>query len=249
MPQRATHPRMAMVEAAPPEGFTWATFDDAAAVTPSATKLYCLNVQLCIKPERRDEFLECIKANRAGTLSNEPLAVTYLFGEDEKTPNTFHFFEQYEGRAGFEAHTKTPHFADWEVFAQSDPFTSDPIVSFYVEHNPGRNGPALASVDPSKKTMFCLHVALHVKPDVRAEFLEAMKGDQAGALDTEAACANYLFGEDENAPNTFHMFERYVDRAGFEAHAQSAHYKKWSEFKLTEPFSAPAKVSYYNTVL
>ena len=217
-----------------------------------APKLFCLNVQLCVKPERRDEFLECIKANRIGTLSNEPLAVTYLFGEDEKTPNTFHFFEQYQGREGFEAHTQTPHFADWEVFAGSDPFTSDPVVSFYEEGAPGRAG--LCAVDAAK-SMFCLHVALHVKPERKEEFLEAMKGDQTGALDSEPACANYLFGEDSDAPLTFHMFERYVDRAGFEAHAQSPHYKKWSEFKTAEPlgpkgpFSAPAKVSYYNTML
>ena len=80
----------------------------ALASVASALKmpLHCLNVQLCIKPERRDEFLATIKANQAGTLSKEPLAVTYLFGEDENTPNTFHFFEQYEGRAGFEAHTQ-----------------------------------------------------------------------------------------------------------------------------------------------
>ena len=92
----------------------------AVASVASALKapLYCLNVQLCIKPERRDEFLATIKANQAGTLSKEPLAVTYLFGEDETTPNTFHFHEKYKGRAGFEAHTKAPHFAVWETFAR-----------------------------------------------------------------------------------------------------------------------------------
>ena len=62
----------------------------------TASPLYCLNVQLCVKPEVRAQFLECIKANQRGTLTKEPLAKTYIFGEDEKTPNTFHFFEQCE---------------------------------------------------------------------------------------------------------------------------------------------------------
>ena len=54
-----------------------------------------------------------------------------MFGEDEKTPNTFHFYESYKGREGFEAHTKTPHFAAWEKFASSDPFTKPPEVVFF----------------------------------------------------------------------------------------------------------------------
>ena len=54
-------------------------------------------------------------------------------GEDTEQPNTFHFYEKYEGRGGFEAHTQTEHFADWEVFAATDPFTEPPVVSFYEE--------------------------------------------------------------------------------------------------------------------
>ena len=59
-------------------------------------QLYCLNVRLNIKPERREEFLAAIEANRAGTLSAEPLAVTYLFGEDDMIPNSFEFFDNYD---------------------------------------------------------------------------------------------------------------------------------------------------------
>ena len=94
---------------------------------------FCLNVQLCIKPERRDEFIECIRNNQKGTLSTEPLALEYTWGEDTSEPNTFHFYEKYEGKAGFEAHQATPHFAKWEDFAASGPFTSPPVVKFYEE--------------------------------------------------------------------------------------------------------------------
>ena len=81
-------------------------------------KLYCLNVVLRVKAERRDEFLKCIANNQVGTLTKEPLAVEYTYGEDETTPNTFHFHEKYKGRAGFEAHTKAPHFAVYVKFAR-----------------------------------------------------------------------------------------------------------------------------------
>mmetsp|Transcript_63320 Transcript_63320/g.125171 ORF Transcript_63320/g.125171 Transcript_63320/m.125171 type:complete len:289 (-) Transcript_63320:93-959(-) len=210
-----------------------------------ADALYCLNVKLCVKPERREEFLACIANNQRGTLGDEPLAVTYLFGEDEAQPNTFHFFEQYMGFAGFEAHTKAPHFAVWEAFVTTDPFTAEPVVSFYAEDAPGSPGPATTANGWSP---FCLQVALHVKPDRRDAFLAAMRADQEGALTNEPRCITYVFGEDANKPNTFHMFEQYVGREGFEEHTHSAPYAAWTSFKASEPFSAPPTVAFYTMI-
>ena len=62
-----------------------------------AKKPYCLNVNLYVKPDRREEFLACIKANQSGTLTSEPLALRYDWGESATEPNTFHFHEMYEG--------------------------------------------------------------------------------------------------------------------------------------------------------
>ena len=64
-----------------------------------------------------DEFIACIRANQEGTLSREPLAIEYVWGEDTTIPNTFHFYEKYVGRAGFEAHQQTEHFAAWALCA------------------------------------------------------------------------------------------------------------------------------------
>jgi quinol monooxygenase YgiN len=95
--------------------------------------LYCLNVTLYIKPERREEFLACIKQNQEGTKTKEPLAVLYTWGENTKEPNTFHFQEQYLGEEGFTAHTQSPHFAEWKKFADEgeSPFTKPPEVVFF----------------------------------------------------------------------------------------------------------------------
>ena len=95
--------------------------------------LFLLNVTLKVKPERREEFIACIKANQQGTLANEPLAVIYQWGESTTEPYTFHFQEAYRGKAGFDAHTDTPHFQAWEVFAGTDPFTAEPEVLFFTE--------------------------------------------------------------------------------------------------------------------
>jgi len=115
--------------------YTEAVADSASTATrlpELAVPHYCLGVCLCVKPERREEFLECIQANQRGTCTSEPLAVTYLYGEDESIPNKFHFFEAYQGRAGFEAHTKAPHFKVWEEFVATEPLSAPPLLSFYT---------------------------------------------------------------------------------------------------------------------
>ena len=42
-----------------------------------------------------------------------------------------HNHEKYHGEAGFKAHQAAPHFADWEMFAGTDPFTAPPEVFVY----------------------------------------------------------------------------------------------------------------------
>ncbi|CAM9286482.1 unnamed protein product [Heterosigma akashiwo] len=211
--------------------------------------LYCLNVQLDVKPERRDEFLACIQANQLGTLTTEPLAVSYLFGEDTESPNTFHFFEQYLGREGFVAHTESPHFSVWEEFASTEPFTAPAKVSFYREDSVGTAGLGKAATEEfklqAKKSLYCLNVQLDVKPERRGEFLACSKANQQGTLTTEPLAVTYLFGEDEESPNTFHFFEQYLGKEGFVAHTESPHFSVWEDFASSEPFTAPPRVSFY----
>jgi quinol monooxygenase YgiN len=95
---------------------------------------YCLNVQLCIDPKFRDDFLSVIANNAQGS-NQEPLCLQYVWGEDCSEPNTFHFHEQYtgseDGKEGFLMHTKMEHFYLWEKFASQNPFTKPPLVYFY----------------------------------------------------------------------------------------------------------------------
>mmetsp|Transcript_19474 Transcript_19474/g.28672 ORF Transcript_19474/g.28672 Transcript_19474/m.28672 type:complete len:247 (+) Transcript_19474:56-796(+) len=101
---------------------------DGPAEKVKNVEAVCLNVELCIKPEVRDEFLDVIRNNKAGS-DREPLCLQYSWGENVHTPNTFHFHEQYIGEEGLAAHNVAPHFAVWEEFAsKGNPFAKPPIV-------------------------------------------------------------------------------------------------------------------------
>jgi quinol monooxygenase YgiN len=106
----------------------------AAAPVPIDRVAYCLNVELCIQPEVREEFLRVIRNNQNGSRNPtlEPHCLQYDFGESVERPNSFYFHEQYMGKEGFQAHTVAPHFVAWEAFAATEPFTKPPVVSFYT---------------------------------------------------------------------------------------------------------------------
>jgi autoinducer 2-degrading protein len=95
---------------------------------------FCLNVKLMIKEEVREEFLRVIDNNQKGS-RKEPLCLQYDYGESSSEPNTFYFHEEYkganDGKGGFDAHAAAPHFVAWEEFANTDPFTSPPVVNFF----------------------------------------------------------------------------------------------------------------------
>lgn len=129
-------------------------FASLAATAAPALDRYNLNVELAVKQERRAEFLDCIRANAAGTL-REPKNLRYCWGESATEPGTFHFQESFVGEAGFQAHAAAPHFAAWETFAATEPFSRPPSVQFYApatsvadDHSPNVVAAAvLASLD------------------------------------------------------------------------------------------------------
>lgn len=95
---------------------------------------YCLSVKLAVNPAKRDAFLAAIRDNAKGTLTTEAACRQYTWGESTTTPCTFHFQEQFDDKAGFDAHTMAPHFKIWEQFAsQPDAFTAPPVLDFFEE--------------------------------------------------------------------------------------------------------------------
>jgi len=74
-----------------------------------------------------------IRNNQRGTLANEPLALSYDYGENSEEPNTFHFQERFKGEAGLLAHQAAPHFKAWEDFVgEWNPFSKPPVIHKFV---------------------------------------------------------------------------------------------------------------------
>ena len=105
-------------------------FAKLARTAAPAVDRYNLNVELAVKADRVAQFLECIRANAAGTLK-EPRNLRYCWGPSAGDENVFHFQESFVEKAGFEAHCAAPHFTKWEAFVATDPFSAEPSVQFY----------------------------------------------------------------------------------------------------------------------
>ena len=177
----------------------------ARLLAGTASELLCMNATLFIKPERRHDFLECIQRAEVET-NQEPLAVLYLYGEDEQTPNTFHVHQEYKGREGFDAHKLTKHYDAWRRFAATDPFTAPPEGYVFA----AARVPSAAA--PTEAPLLCMNVRLTVKPERREEFLREIAADQRGTMRDEPLAKRMLVGEDEDAPNTFHLHEQARNR-------------------------------------
>lgn len=98
---------------------------------PNHQPTFCLNANLYIRPERREEFLRVIESARSQSI-REPLCAEYNFGESIETSNTFHVHQEYigddGGKEGFELHADTPHYQRWKDFSNhQEPFTEEPV--------------------------------------------------------------------------------------------------------------------------
>jgi autoinducer 2-degrading protein len=97
----------------------------------AAQSTFCVHVEVCVKESRRSDFLQCIAQNQKGSRAQEPKCLQYVYGESVDQANRFVFYEEYTDKEGFDAHTQTPHFAVWQEFVATEPFTTDPVVHFY----------------------------------------------------------------------------------------------------------------------
>jgi len=194
----------------------------------------------------------------------------YRFGEDESCPNTFHFHEQYKGKEGYDAHSEETHLIAWEQFSATDPFTEPPKVIFFKEikpaavhhahHEKTHHGAHHSHhrsqhvADETLKTigsnvtcqlktwqpLYCVTRCIKVKPRKRESFLLCIQALQRGTLKHEPLAVTYVYGEDENEPNTFIFHEQYQGRQGFEAHTKTPHFAEWEKWAgQDDPFVEP----------
>eukprot|EP00746_Dinoflagellata_sp_MGD_P007837 gnl/MRDRNA2_/MRDRNA2_115581_c0_seq1.p1 gnl/MRDRNA2_/MRDRNA2_115581_c0~~gnl/MRDRNA2_/MRDRNA2_115581_c0_seq1.p1 ORF type:complete len:340 (-),score=55.73 gnl/MRDRNA2_/MRDRNA2_115581_c0_seq1:27-1046(-) len=214
----------------------------------STTRPFALNMRLSIRPDQRDAFLRVVNEDQRATMSKETGALQFVVGEDVYTRNTFYLHQEYASKEAFDAHRATPHFAAWDQFCKSSPWSEggEPVIDFFLgEHEPQRNSVA--------QPAFCLNVDLFVKPEMKEEFLKVIANNKKGSDEKEPQCLQYVYGESTEAPNTFHFHEEYTGlnggKAGFEAHRAAPHFAVWEKFAGNDPspFSKPPVVNFFRS--
>ncbi len=75
--------------------------------------------------------------------------------------------------------------------------------------------------------MLAMWVKVHVKPELRQRFLEAIEADALGSERDEPGCLRFNVLQDADDANVYYFFEVYQDQAALEAHRAMPHYAVW----------------------
>jgi quinol monooxygenase YgiN len=89
---------------------------------------YAVIARYRCKPEDAESVRAALIKVRAHTLE-EPANLAYIVHVDPDDTTAFTLYEQYADQAGFEAHTKTDHFAE-HILGTVRPRLTDRVVSF-----------------------------------------------------------------------------------------------------------------------
>lgn len=82
--------------------------------------------------------------------------------------------------------------------------------------------------------MFVVTVEFILKPSHREEFLEAMVVNALASREREPGCRQFDVTEDLADPSYVFLYELYDDRAAFDAHTASPHFKQFD--MLVQPW-------------
>ena len=70
-------------------------------------------------------------------------------------------------------------------------------------------------------------VKVHVKPEERQRFLDAIEVDAAASNRDEPGCARFDVLQDVNDANVYYFYEVYEDQAALDTHRTMPHYAVW----------------------
>mmetsp|Transcript_364 Transcript_364/g.742 ORF Transcript_364/g.742 Transcript_364/m.742 type:complete len:155 (+) Transcript_364:42-506(+) len=87
----------------------------SGSVEMSTAEMVPILVEVEVKPERLDEFLDVMKADSEGSRT-EPGCLRFDVMQDSENPCKFWFYEVYKDAAAAAAHRDFPHFKLWTDF-------------------------------------------------------------------------------------------------------------------------------------
>ncbi len=73
--------------------------------------------------------------------------------------------------------------------------------------------------------MYVVTVTFRIAPEASGEFLVAMRENAQTSLEMEPGCHRFDVAIGEDGPETVFLYELYTDRAAFDVHLGSAHFK------------------------
>src|SRR6266702_8220951 len=76
-------------------------------------------VNVRIKPDQRQRFLDAIEVDALGSEKDEPGCLRFNVLQDNGDPNTYCFYEAYKDLAANEAHRTMPHYKVWAGVADT----------------------------------------------------------------------------------------------------------------------------------
>jgi autoinducer 2-degrading protein len=85
-----------------------------------------LLVEVNVKPERINDFLDLIKYDAEHSENDEPGCVRFDVLRDSEDTNKFFYYEVYKDEAGRLAHRETPHYARYAA-ESADMFSKDVV--------------------------------------------------------------------------------------------------------------------------
>ncbi|MBI5544957.1 MAG: antibiotic biosynthesis monooxygenase [Deltaproteobacteria bacterium] len=94
-----------------------------------------LCVDIRVKPELRDAFIQATRANHLGTRT-EPGNLRFDVLQSEEDPGRFMLYEVYRDQAALDAHQKQPHYFKWkEAVAplMAEPRTRQKLSTLFPE--------------------------------------------------------------------------------------------------------------------
>ena len=94
--------------------------------------------------------------------------------------------------------------------------------------------------------MYVVIVDFVIKPEHATAFAQAVSENAKASTGQEDACRQFDVCVSPDDPSRFFLYEVYNDRAGFEAHLASAHYKSFDQ--LVQPWVADKKVRFLERI-
>jgi autoinducer 2-degrading protein len=84
------------------------------AILPGGIAMYVVGVDVYVKPEALDGFVEATRGNARGS-RREPGCLRFDLLQAEEDPNRFFLYEVYRSKEDFHAHQQTEHYLRWRA--------------------------------------------------------------------------------------------------------------------------------------